>query len=289
VAPTAVHAQNQPHRARWRRGFHEGVAEYAFVPDILRPTVLLLISVPLVSERGRSVPDVPVSGSVRVADGSTREMPLAELTATIVLSAVPWRSIRSHRGQRHLPGWYWSATTGGHLVYESRLELARLLLADFDRDVVGIAAQPLLVRDADRRHVPDFLLRRVDGSVVIVNVKPAEQLDVVEVAEGLAWAGRVFCERGWEHEVWSGADPQLLANVRFLAGYRRAELIAPVVETSAVWPAGAVLTIAAAEAALRGVGVVDPRPAVLGLLWSGRLRVDLQRPLSSESELEVLW
>jgi hypothetical protein len=265
------------------------MAEYAFVPDILRPTVLLLISVPLVSERGRSVPDVPVSGSVRVADGSTREMPLAELTATIVLSAVPWRSIRSHRGQRHLPGWYWSATTGGHLVYESRLELARLLLADFDPDVVGIAAQPLLVRDADRRHVPDFLLRRVDGSVVIVNVKPAEQLDVVEVADALAWAGRVFCERGWEHEVWSGADPQLLANVRFLAGYRRVELIAPVVETSAVWPAGAVLRFAAAEAALRGVGVVDPRPAVLGLLWSGRLRADLRRPLTSDSNLEVLW
>ena len=155
-------------------------------------------------------------------------MPLAELTAAAVLSAVPWRSVRSHRGQRHLPGWYWSATTGGHLVYESRLELARLLLADFDPEVVGIAAQLFLVKDADRRHVPDFLLCRVDGSVLIVNVKPAEQLDVVRVADALAWAGCVFSERGWEHEVWSGADAQLLANVRFLAGYRRAVLIEPI-------------------------------------------------------------
>jgi hypothetical protein len=72
-------------------------------------------------------------------------MPLAELTATVVLSAGPWRTVRSHRGQKHLPGMYWSATTGGHVVYESRLELARLLLADFDSEVVGIAAQPLLV------------------------------------------------------------------------------------------------------------------------------------------------
>jgi hypothetical protein len=264
------------------------VAEYASVLDILLPTVLLLMSVHVVSERGRSVPDVPVSGSVRVADGSTREMLLAELTATVVLSAVPWRSVRSYRGQRHMPGWYWSATTGGHLVYESRLELARLLLADFDPEVVGIAAQPFLVQDADRRHVPDFLLRRVDGSVVIVNVKPAEQLDVVKVADALAWAGGVFMERGWEHEVWSGADAQLLANVRFLAGYRRAELIASV-DIAAIWSPGTVLTIAAAEAALTDVGVVDPRPVVLGLLWSGRLRIDLQRPLTSDSNLEVLW
>jgi hypothetical protein len=216
-------------------------------------------------------------------------MPLAELTAAVVLSGVPWRSVRAHRGQRHLPGWYWSATTGGHVVYESRLELARLLLADFDPSVVGIAAQPFLVSDGDRRHVPDFLLSCVAGSVVIVNVKPAERMADERAAEALAWVGGVFCERGWEHEVWSGADAQLLANVRFLAGYRRAWLIEPVIGAAAVFRAGVVLTIAAAEAALRDVGVAEPRPVVLGLLWSGRLRADLQRPLAGDTELEVLW
>jgi hypothetical protein len=232
---------------------------------------------------------VPVRGSVRLVDGSTREMPLAELTAAVVLSGVPWRSVRAHRGQRHLPGWYWSATTGGHVVYESRLELARLLLADFDPCVVGIAAQPFLLMEADRRHVPDFLLGRVDGSVVIVNVKPAERLAQERVAEALAWAGSVFAGRGWEHEVWSGADPQVLANVRFLAGYRRAALVEPMIGAAAVLRTGVVLTIAAAEAALRDAGVAEPRPLVLGLLWSGRLRTDLQRPVAGDSELEVLW
>ncbi len=38
--------------------------------------------------------------------------------------SVPWRRWRSHRGQAHLSGSYWSATTGGHVVYESRLELS---------------------------------------------------------------------------------------------------------------------------------------------------------------------
>ena len=52
---------------------------------------------------------------------------------------------RWHHGQAHYSGWYWSATTGGHVVYESRLELARLLLADFDPRVAAIAAQPFCV------------------------------------------------------------------------------------------------------------------------------------------------
>ncbi|MET7740308.1 hypothetical protein [Streptomyces sp. NPDC005385] len=38
----------------------------------------------------------------------------------------------------HYSGDYASATTGGQVVYESRLELARLLLADFDPSVCGM-------------------------------------------------------------------------------------------------------------------------------------------------------
>jgi hypothetical protein len=53
---------------------------------------------------------------------------------------VPWRTARSARGQAHYPGYFWSAAMGTHVIYESRLELARLLLADFDRDVTAIAA-----------------------------------------------------------------------------------------------------------------------------------------------------
>jgi hypothetical protein len=49
-------------------------------------------------------------------------------------------AFRSRRGQAHLSGEYFAATTGGRVIYESRLELARLLLADFDRDVVGMSA-----------------------------------------------------------------------------------------------------------------------------------------------------
>lgn len=192
-----------------------------------------------------------------VARASFRDAAEKESTADLALvraeqlaAGRPWRVFRWRQGQAHYSGWYWSATTGGHVVYESRLELARLLLADFDPRVTTIAAQPCLVTAPSggrvRRHVPDFLLADRGGGVCVVNVKPADQLAVPRVADALAWAGEVFAARGWRHEVWSGADPVLLANVRFLAGYRYpgrvdADLVAAIVDrgtprwASATW------------------------------------------------------
>jgi hypothetical protein len=154
---------------------------------------------------------------------------LARLPADDVLAGLPVREFRSYHGQRHYSGWYWSATTGGHVVYESRLELARLLLADQDPDVVAMAAQPFLLTGPDgagvRRHVPDVLLGHSDGGVTVVDVKAASRLADPGVAAQFAWTRRV-CERhGLRFEVWSGADAVRLENVRFLAGYRRAELV----------------------------------------------------------------
>src|SRR5712691_2832921 len=91
----------------------------------------------------RSVPELADGDAVawlRSPAGTEASRPLRLLRAAEVVAALPWRRVRSARGQAHYPGWYWSATTGGHVVYESRLELARLLLADFDSDVVAIAA-----------------------------------------------------------------------------------------------------------------------------------------------------
>ena len=140
--------------------------------------------------------------------------------------SVPWRRFRVVRGQAHYSGSYASATTGGHVLYESRLELARLLLADFDARVRGIYAQPCLVTAViggrARRHVPDFLLAVSPGVARVVNVKPAGLLKDPEIAEALSWPGELVERHAWEYEVWSGADPVVVENVRFLAAYRRA-------------------------------------------------------------------
>jgi hypothetical protein len=227
---------------------------------------------------------------VRYDDGLTREFPLDRLRLGDFRHSVPWRQVRSRHGQAHYSGSYASATTGGFVVYESRLELARLLLADFDPQVEQIYAQPfrLAARTGGRarHHVPDFLFVSAAGTARLVNVKPAERLQDPRVAEALAWPGVLVERRGWEYEVWSGADATVLENVRFLAGYRRPWVV-PAEEAERAWACvrdGEQF----ADAELRVAGGRprhEARPALLALLWAGRLTTDLTRPLSGESVL----
>ena len=101
---------------------------------------------------------------------------LGQVDETRLSRGRPVRTIRSHKNQRHRPGLLWSATTGGHVPYESQLELARLWFADFDPEIVWIIAQPMWLVGWDervlRRHFPDFLLVRSDGGLIVVDVKP---------------------------------------------------------------------------------------------------------------------
>lgn len=222
------------------------------------------------------------------------EAELAPVGALEVLSSgevAPWRQFRWHHGQAHYSGWYWSATTGDHVVYESRLELARLLLADFSPRVGWIVAQPFLV-EADsvgqqRRHVPDFVLIEGSGAITVVNVKPADRLSDPKVAATFKWVTEAFAFRGWRHEVWTGAPAALLANVQFLAGYRRFDRLDAGVVDAVMALAGDGDTIGEVEGRCVAIGPIETvRPAVLHLLWSGRLRTDLTTVLSDRSLLE---
>ena len=48
----------------------------------------------------------------------------------LMSNAAPWRTFRWLHGQKHYSGTYWSATERAHVIYESRLELARLLFVN---------------------------------------------------------------------------------------------------------------------------------------------------------------
>lgn len=226
----------------------------------------------------------------RKGDGEFAETTLDGLAASDVVAGLPVREFRSYKGRKHYSGWYWSSTLARLVVYESRLELARILLADFSPLVAGIAAQPFLLTrpdgDRSRCHVPDLLLVHANGGVTVVDVKAPSRITDDKVCEQFAWTRRVCAGRGWAFEPWSGADPQLLANVRFLAGYRRpalvaAELIGAVLE--------AVAGQSSAGAVERALSPWRPpvlvRPVVLHLLWTGRLQADLTCPLSAETTL----
>jgi hypothetical protein len=113
----------------------------------------------------------------RCARGDVVDSTLDRVSVVDVADGRPVREFRSYKGRRHYSGWYWSATVGRLVAYESRLELARIMLADFDPNVVAIAAQPFQLSGGDgtrtRRHVPDVLTVGDDGSVTVLDVKPA--------------------------------------------------------------------------------------------------------------------
>lgn len=165
---------------------------------------------------------MPRTSEVEVRYVQDSGVPVATTSAAAdphrIIRGLPVRKVRSHPHQRHYSGMFWSATNRDHVVYESRLELDRLWLADYAPDVVRIAAQPMWLCGRDgkdlRRHVPDLLLEHADGGFTVVDVKPATLARRDEVAQVFAWTERVCASRGWSYEVWMGADPVVLANLR---------------------------------------------------------------------------
>ena len=117
--------------------------------------------------------------SFRTESGVAEDEPWTAVDSAKLSNTVPWRTFRWYRGQRHYSGMYWSATMRDHVIYESRLELSRLIFADFDRAVHRILAQPFLLKAKAggkiRKHIPDYFLV-TDNGPVVVDVKPGHLL-----------------------------------------------------------------------------------------------------------------
>jgi hypothetical protein len=60
-------------------------------------------------------------------DGAEHRVPLEQAWAVPLEQFIPVRRFRSRKGQRHLSGLWWSATTGGHVGFESWLERDQVL------------------------------------------------------------------------------------------------------------------------------------------------------------------
>ena len=144
-------------------------------------------------------------------------MSLSQAWATPFESCSPIRRFTSHKGQRHLSGLWWSATTGGHVGFESWMERDHVMALDFDPTVVGIASQPFWLSwrdDAGKliSHAPDFFARRADGTSVVVDCRPVERRKPRDAAKFEATA-RACAMVGWNYRLVGVPDPIVTARV----------------------------------------------------------------------------
>jgi hypothetical protein len=189
----------------------------------------------------------------------------------------PVRTFRWSRGLGHFPGWWWAATTGRHVGYESWLECDHVRALDFDRDIVGIASQPFWLRWEEergrRRHAPDYFARRADGTGVVIDVRADDRIADVDV-EVFAVTARVCALVGWEFRRVGEIEPVLRGNLRWLARYRhprcagRGEIARRLREVFAV---GAPLLAGAEEAGDR----LAVLPTLFHLMWRHELVAEL--------------
>jgi hypothetical protein len=84
-------------------------------------------------------------------DGAEHRVRLDEAWLVPLERALPVRRFGAREEQRHLSGLWWSATTGGHVGFESWLKRDHLVALDFDRSVAGIGGLNPAFRRARRQ------------------------------------------------------------------------------------------------------------------------------------------
>ena len=214
-------------------------------------------------------------------DAVEQSLRLSDAWAVPFECGLPVRRFTARKGQRHLSGLWWCATTGGHVGFESWLERDQLMLLDFDPAVSGIASQPLWLRwrgEGGQRvsHAPDYFVRRADGSGSVVDCRPVDRRPAGDAAKFEATAS-VCAQIGWEYQLLGAAEPVAAANVRWLAGYRHPRHDVPAI-------AGVLRQVFATPIGLHtgADGAGDPitvLPVLFHLLWRGELVADLSVPL----------
>lgn len=220
--------------------------------------------------------------------GAKRTGLLEVLWCTGFEHVLPVRSFGSFRGQRSFQGWWWFATTGEHVGFESWAERDTVMLLDFDPDVVGVSSQPFCLKWAAqgraRRHVPDFFARLADGSAVVIDVRPDELVGAD--AEVFAATQRACAAVGWGYRRVGVADAVLAANVRWLSGFRHRRCGNTLAAGELVRRAAAGPVTVASLAGCAGDRVAV-LPVLYHLLWRGVLKADLAAaPLSGRT---VVW
>jgi len=217
----------------------------------------------------------------QVAGGAWQREPLASCGGMRFEGVLPARPFRFEKGLRSFAGWWYFATTGSHVGFESWLERDHLMLMDFDPAVRAVSSQPFWLRWRDgegrsRRHAPDFFARTADGGGVVVDVRADDRIPARD-AETFAVTAAACEAAGWEYRRAGNLDPVLVANVRWLSRYRHRRCMVPGIAVVLLE------AFAGGRGLFEGAEMAGDRlrvlPVLFHLLWQRQLAADLMVPL----------
>ncbi|MET7686334.1 TnsA-like heteromeric transposase endonuclease subunit [Streptomyces sp. NPDC005423] len=126
-------------------------------------------------------------------------------------------------GRRWGPGWWWSATTAGHVMHGSQAMCMQLMLLDRD---VQVAARPvrLIWRDHGSGRVltwvPQVFARYADGRALLADCPATSEPAGQRAARAAAVLGPACAAVGFTYRRLVPPEKVVAANVRWLAGYR---------------------------------------------------------------------
>lgn len=227
-----------------------------------------------------SRPPRPAALRIRYLDanGASHLVDDEEAARVMFEDCPPVRTPASYPGQWHTPGRYWSSTAGNLLAYESFLECQWLTLLDHDRSIIALNTQTLELRGRDSggtwRHVPDIFVRRIDGSVQLVDVKHPSHHTDPDVTTQTRRTEHACRRLGWAYRMVGTPPRQFLANVAWLAGYRRPLRAATTYRAQLL--EAAVQPVTLGELAEHSGAPELTRPVIFHLLWWHQLRCDLE-------------
>ncbi|MFI1441838.1 TnsA-like heteromeric transposase endonuclease subunit [Streptomyces fructofermentans] len=232
-------------------------------------------------EDGSAVDARLIDVCFRDPGGRSRQVPWLEAAQVIPFEDFPAvRPFQVRHGRRIAPGWWWSSTAGRLVMYGSGVMRTQLMLLDRDPAVVALACRPveLVWREGGRTvgRAPQLMARLQDGSGLFLDCVGRSGLSALPAARARVVADAAEAV-GWSYRLAGPPDPVLVANVRWLAGYRHPRYAA------GPWMSAVLEAFASPRPAVEGVyGLGDPIavwPAVFHALWSGVLRVRLDEPL----------
>ncbi|MER6617807.1 TnsA-like heteromeric transposase endonuclease subunit [Streptomyces xantholiticus] len=213
--------------------------------------------------------------------GQRHQVSWLEAAQDVVFEDCPMtRPFPVRYGRRVAPGWWWSSTSGRLVAYGSGVMRTQLMLLDRDPAVVALTCRPveLVWREGGRGvgHAPQLMARLKDGRGLLVDCvgRSGPSARLAERARVVAAAAEAV---GWGYRLAGPPDPVLVANVRWLAGYRHPR------HSAGQWISALMAAFGSPRPAVEAVRELgDPIaiwPAVFHALWSDVLRVRLDEPL----------